>query len=396
MLIRKFVGPLARRIMVLFFYIPVLPVLWILEPFLGIRIGLVYTQRIGHLAANTDVFFRSRPEKDKGKRRTYILTGWDPANRQLFKMFERSCGIIESRWLTRIVFAWRRSLIRTRFWQPMFFNGREYKLYNSTDPVIAFTPDEELLGCRELEKMGVGKDNWFIGFHARDSAYLDKWRPEEADFWRKVDFKNTDIRTYMEAVTHISDLGGYALRMGAVVERPLESPLPSRVIEYAAKYRSDFMDIYLVAKCRFFLGSSTGLGSVPTVFNRPVIIANHFPYNHTHYRSNDLIIPRPILDKETHAHVPFHQAQADGFFAWQEGVSSNGTNNELYDWGYNDPIDILNGVLDMLDILEGREPPKGADIIQQRYGERYLAHLPDYQLGAKLSPRYALRHAALI
>lgn len=394
--LRNWIMSAARGMAVVSFYAVCLPLLWLAEPFFGVRIGLLYTQRIGHLAANTDVFFRALPERDKGKRRTYLLTGWDPANRQLFEMFKRDCGIIESQFLTWYAFACREKLKRTRFWQPLPFDATEYKLYNTTSPVISFTDDEEHRGREALAAMGIGHDDWFVGFHARDAAYLDKWRPEHSSFWRSKDFKNADITTYLKAAEHIAGQGGYALRMGAVVERPLPQPIAPGVIDYATQHRSDFMDIFIAARSRFFLASSTGLGHVPTVFGRPVIVANHWPYNHSHYRKDDLIVPRPILDPDTGDVVPFSRAQADDFFAFQAGITSDGINKHLYQWGYNDEQDILNGVLDMLDILEGREAPEGALEIQQAYARKYLSHLPDYELAAKLSPRYALRHQELI
>ncbi|MGJ3259889.1 MAG: TIGR04372 family glycosyltransferase [Rhodospirillales bacterium] len=277
-----------------------------------------------------------------------------------------------------------------------FSGGDEYLLYNTTSPVISFAPEEKARGREELRKMGLGKEDWFIGFHARDNAYLNKWRPQYRDIWSKLDFKNTNIETYLDAASHIAECGGFALRMGAVVEQPLPETVPDRVIDYATCHRSDFMDIYIAAHCRFFLASSTGLGHVPTVFNRPVIVANHFPYNHTHYRSSDLIVPRTILNKASGTAVPFFEAQEAGFFAWSGSASSSGKNSDLYHWGYNDSEDILNGVLDMLDALEGRDAPNGAAEIQDRYAERYLSHLSNYQLGARLSPRYALKYENLI
>lgn len=394
---RSFLTSIARHSVVVAFYIVGLPLLWVLESIFPVRLGIVYTQRIGHLAANTDVFFRALSERQKKKRCTYILSGWDPANRQLFDMFVREHGIIENRLLTWILFSCREHLKRTRFWEGMPFNGgHEYKIYNTTSPIISFTLEEEERGRRELEKMGIGKDDWFVCFHCRDQAYLRQWRPELNEIWQKQGFKNADIMTYLDAAAHIANAGGFALRMGAAVERPLPDDVPPGVIDYATKHRSDFMDIYLAAKCRFFLASSTGLGQVPTVFNRPVVVANHFSYNHTHYLSGDLIVPRPILDKETGDVVPFFTAKENRFFEWIGEVTSNGMNKELYDWGYVDSEDILNGVRDMLDQLEGRAPPAGAKVIQDRYAVRYLSHLPDYQLGARLSPRYALKYAHLI
>jgi putative glycosyltransferase (TIGR04372 family) len=61
--------------------------------------------------------------------------------------------------------------------------------------------------------------------------------------------------------------------MGHIVEKPIDYS-HERVIDYATHHRSDFGDIYLLAKCKFFLGSNSGLATVPLIFNRPVALTN--------------------------------------------------------------------------------------------------------------------------
>jgi putative glycosyltransferase (TIGR04372 family) len=44
------------------------------------------------------------------------------------------------------------------------------------------------------------------------------------------------------------------------------------IIDYAANgMRTDFMDIYLGAKCKFCISTSTGFDAIPVIFRRPVL-----------------------------------------------------------------------------------------------------------------------------
>ena len=95
--------------------------------------------------------------------------------------------------------------------------------------------------------MGIGADDWFVCMHARDTSYLREWRPEYADAWDKVDFKNASIESYVKAAEYIAAQGGFVLRYGAVVEKPFPVTDNPRIIDYATKHRSDFMDIFLAA-----------------------------------------------------------------------------------------------------------------------------------------------------
>jgi putative glycosyltransferase (TIGR04372 family) len=50
------------------------------------------------------------------------------------------------------------------------------------------------------------------------------------------------------------------------------------VIDYASNgMRSDFMDIYLGAKCTFCVSCGTGFDALPVIFRRPVAFVNHVP-----------------------------------------------------------------------------------------------------------------------
>ena len=67
--------------------------------------------------------------------------------------------------------------------------------------------------------------------------------------------------------------GYFVIRMGAVVNEALTTTNPM-IIDYATKARSDFMDIFLCANCRFFFGCTGGFTAVPRIFRRPVIFGN--------------------------------------------------------------------------------------------------------------------------
>jgi putative glycosyltransferase (TIGR04372 family) len=65
--------------------------------------------------------------------------------------------------------------------------------------------------------------------------------------------------------------------MGAVVKEALDVS-NSRIIDYAVSgHRSDFMDIYLGAKCTFFITSGTGIDAIPEMFRRPLMNVNYVP-----------------------------------------------------------------------------------------------------------------------
>ena len=395
--LRNILRPLFHLSARVVFVVVVLPVLYLIEPFYRIRLAIIPTQRLGELAANMDFFVRRQQLFGNPPRTVYLLFGWAPSNRQLFKMFHRlpELNVFESRWGAWLLFAWRPILNKTRFWHSMRWDYAEYFLFNNTKTPLRFTKAEEKEGKARLAEMGIGENDWFVCFHARDDAYLRQWRPKFNAVWDKVDFKNTRIENYLKAAEHITSLGGFAIRIGAAVEKPLPETGNAKIIDYASKFRSDFMDIYLLAKNRFFLATSSGPTAVPIAFDVPVVVTSHFPYSHSSNHSYDIILPRPVVTHEEGQLVGFYEAAKQGFFT----TSSGGTQLEfmhLFQWGESDGNDILGGCMDMIDQLEGREAPPQARELQKFYAEKYLGYLPDYQLAAKIGPRWALKHRHLI
>lgn len=70
--------------------------------------------------------------------------------------------------------------------------------------------------------------------------------------------------------------------MGSAVSKVFKVDNP-KIIDYATNgMRSDFMDIYLAAKCLFCISTGLGFDAVPTVFRRPVVYVNHTPVGYLH------------------------------------------------------------------------------------------------------------------
>lgn len=139
-------------------------------------------------------------------------------------------------------------------------------------PHISFTGAEEALGQKALREMGVPEGKAFVCFHARDSAYLDSLHPERS--WDYHDYRDSHIANYLLSMEELTRRGYYAIRVGAVVQEKLATTNPA-IIDYSSNgKRSEFLDIYLGARCKSFLCSDAGISIIPEVFRRPVVYVN--------------------------------------------------------------------------------------------------------------------------
>ena len=99
----------------------------------------------------------------------------------------------------------------------------------------------------------------------------------------------------------------FGLRMGAVVKEALHTTNPM-IVDYATTYQTDFLDIYLASKCRFFLGSPNGYACVPILFRRPLVNVNFIPLEHLFsWDPNYLLIPKKLWLREEGRFMNFRE-----------------------------------------------------------------------------------------
>lgn len=264
----------------------ILMCLYLIKPFRTIKLCYIRSIAIGQQAGNTGLFLR-RLQLNHQKGTSYIGISNKPDNRQLLKMFKRKMPIIQNNLLAKI----HREpiLARSPFYMDLPLPHNCYDEFRRTKPDLEFTPDEEEQGQALLRRMGIGEEDWFVCFLSRDNAFILKQDPNRQ---YNSEFRDSNVDNFLEAAKYITDCGGYAIRMGAIVGKELHTNNP-RIIDYASNYRTDFGDIYLSAKCKFYLGDTAGLWLVPTLFNVPVAGTNFIPF-HTPFRAGDMFIPKKI------------------------------------------------------------------------------------------------------
>ncbi len=289
--------------------LPTAALLFFLKYAFNLHFHRVNSSRIGHLAHDNEVFLRKRRLGMIKKGAVYIgIAAHGVCNQALLRILQRQMTIWQIpqtrlwRSFTKIV-ATQSILSRWKLFYvfPSTFNALAE--YNHLEPSLSFIPEEEQQGQELLETMGIR--NWFICFHSRDSLHLAKFL-KKGD--RKHDFRNSRIEQYLPAAGYIALRGGYALRMGATVEQELPKDKPHRVIDYAFQYRTEFGDIFLPAKCKFFLGSTSGIANISYIFNVPVAHANFVPITNPFPPGNkDLFIPKKIWSAKEKRFLTFRE-----------------------------------------------------------------------------------------
>ena len=147
-----------------------------------------------------------------------------------------------------------------------------HNLMDRFSPHLEFTSDEEARGEAGLRAMGIPDGAPFVCLSVRDSAYLDATYP--GIDWSYHNYRDCDIENFVLTAEELASRGYFVIRMGAKVRKALSSLQP-RVIDYATNgMRSDFMDVYLGAKCQFCISSTGGFDGIPLIFGSPIVYVN--------------------------------------------------------------------------------------------------------------------------
>lgn len=345
-------------------------VFWVLYPFVKIKVAGMISQRIGHFAGNTDLFFRRRQIYGIPPRTFYIFLAGSVCNRQLMTMWKRHLFIVENR-LLRGLFNYSEWLWqKTRFYGSLDWNSNEHYEFHAGKPTLAFTPQEEERGRSFLKKKGLNPDtDWFVCIYARDAEYMKTVFSRKAfnkRDWSYHDYRNADINTFNLAVQHIVDQGGYVFRMGQHVEKAFDFK-HEHVFDYAVHDRDDFLDIYLMARCRFVLGTTAGICDVAMLFDVPRICVDTAPPCVPPHGKANLFIPKKIKRAATGEYVPFSEFiqktkdQLTPMLWYSQAVANAG-----YEYENNSEHEILMVTQEMMERLAGEFKPTEQDLEQQK------------------------------
>ena len=354
--------------------VPVLLVLRLIRPWLLVRSGGLISTRIGHFAANTEMYLCEQDADINVPKQRYIdlfFMGRPICNCQLAKMWKRTLTVWPSSILAKIYRV--NHIIPGGSIHEIGSNTQVdrdvHNLLDKQEPHLFFTKEEEIRGKETLRQMGITPQDKFVYLIVRDSLYISNEYPGSSWDSGYHSYRDSNIDNYQLAVETLAELGYFVFRMGKHVKNTLRSNHP-KVIDYATNgMRSDFMDIYLGAKCEFCISTGLGLDTVPAWgFRRPTIFTNLLPTGYLPTFSDKFILTtkRHILSGQQ------RELTLSEIFSHRVGFCMRTSNYETkgIDLIENTPEEIRDVVMEMVDRLNGNWLAHEDDeVLQQRFWE---------------------------
>jgi len=345
----------------------------IMSPFITIRFYSLHSNRVGHYAINTELHISDIGSGAFPGRSVHVFYYEQSiCNGQLDKMWRRVMKGIPNVVMVPFFLS---AIIRNAATVNGFFKGAEkYNAatsdrdiknhYAKTKPRFFFTPEEEDLVAGELRKLAPKVRETFVCLMSRDNAYLEITDP--AKDYSYHNYRDTDIKKSLLAAEELTKRGYTVFRMGSAVNERLPDTVNEQIIDYANRGRTEFLDIYLSSRCRFFIGATTGLTAIPLAFHKPIVWVNFIPISTVQaWADGSLLIPKKIWVKDEKRFLTFREiVESDvGLYISQGKYDDRGLVPVE-----NTPEEIAEVVLEMHERLNGTWTSSAEDDeLQQRF-----------------------------
>lgn len=267
-----------------------------LRPIVLIRLGTLFSWRIGHFVADGAeqvVRILHQPTKTVD----WFWLG-KTSNSQWERMIRRSFRV---RHWARYMDWWNRvlpgggaherpsSLTRSIDVEGLFWR------YNAKIP---FLPTETDQARAWLRSQGWCDGEPFVCLLVRDEVYLANHNGDGSlgayEGWAYHDYRDSDIDTYLPAIQWLADQGVWVIRMGKLMAKPLPKGM-DHVIDYAFDpNRSDLLDMWLFANCTGCVSTSSGPDVVSVVYGRPLLFVNALPMSSALFWGQSIWVPKTL------------------------------------------------------------------------------------------------------
>ena len=278
----------------LVFLSPIILLFLISRIFFNIKIGMIETRVFGHMLTPIEIFLCEKKNKketsivlwfsEKNVSNKYILGKW----KKKLIVFPRH--ILEPIYIFFSFFKFSKNLTyfaygKNQKGQIKFSPGKKIDdadLLQKYNPFINFTK-QEIYGAETiLNEFNISKYKAIVCFAGRSKSYKDE-SFETA--------RNSNVLNQLDGINKLIEKGYIAFRLGKKENIKLPINFSSHVIDFAfSSKRSDFLDLYLVSKCLFFISPQTGINEMATIMRKKKLIIDFIGFEYL-LESNPSYVP---------------------------------------------------------------------------------------------------------
>lgn len=217
---------------------------------------------------------------------------------------------------------------------------------------ISFTNKELDRGKKYIKKY-IKNSNYICIFSRDDAYYKEIFKVND----RLIDlldvYRNSNIRCFDKTVNYFYKKEIYSVRMG---KKSYIKYNTRGCVDYVNSNRNDFMDVYLNATCKFFIGDSSGAASIIGLFSKPTVVIN-FPFIYLNgnvpvplRKERDLMILQKYWHKRDKRYLTIRDMIKFEKEAYKRKNKYTKLLNTFFDYYKNEIVPVKNTEQEILDV----------------------------------------------
>ena len=204
-------------------------------------------------------------------------------------------------------------------------------------PLFKLDNHHREMGYETLKKLGYKDGDWFCGLHVRSSDS------------KSDSIRNANIDTYQKGINELNHRGGLVLNISSREGIKINNRMG--IIDYAeSPYKSDWMDVFILAEGDFLIATGSGPSVVPMCFGRPAVFTNWGPLGARHCSNKDILLPKHYWSNDYGRYLNFRERMSGEYGYTDSGSVLKKKNIEIIN---NSPNEISSTILEMYNIING-------------------------------------------
>lgn len=204
----------------------------------------------------------------------------------------------------------RCGIVDTAFVMPRVKGTRHYydlEMLPESEPSIILTERQRNSAKAILENYGFDFSKWFAVSHVRQSGYRGY------EYYH--DARSFSQYAVLPIVKAVLSQKGFIVRLGANEQSCI--PPTIGIFDYArSEIRSSLLDLFLMEKAKYYVGSSSGPMSMAFAFGKPVFCINEVIFLSAGMRKTDMFIPKIIYCPLDHRYVSIKEFCSNAISMW--------------------------------------------------------------------------------
>ena len=345
-----------------------------------IRLVPLITDRIGHFATNSAIYYFSKENlniKSNFKFIDFVYFQKEISNNFLAHKIKNKLKI-SNRYICYTIYLIIKLLSKKfKIFNLFYYDNYPLKIRDTNHYIennnqfIQLNKEEIEKGYNFLKSLGIQKNQKYICLIVRDEAYLSDL--QENYSLKKNSFRNIDIDKFELVAKKFTEKGYFVIRMGKKVSKPFSLAKKNpKIIDYPyLKNKSDFFDIFLISESFFCISSGCGLDELAVIFKKPLALVEPQISKYRSYNSRVMHIFRRYIDKSNRKTLNLKDIIDN-----QVSIISNGLELDKKNFFISEPdeteifdlaIDLENYLINNNKLLDEKEL-----MIQKKFNSYYI------------------------